>query len=423
MKGLHGEAEAGERGTRAVAATWADATDRLSYKLSGSYYEQDAWDRDNLLPSGTPMPSEVLFQNRGTKQPKFDARVDWDSDPRRIWSVRGGLAGADGLTHSALGPGEFSPGSYYSYLEADRQSGNLDVRAYWNRLQAPYRIVLFGLDEQAASDTYVGEITRRVSVRNRHNLIFGGSVRLDRFDVSIAPGEQGRFETAAFVEDSLSVGPRVIAVAGGRVDKFDTTSAVFAPRLGLIVTPRPGQSARLTYNRAYRAPTLLENFIDVQLPSVVPIDPPFLYLQRVAGSTNLQMEQQDAFEIGYSAVRSRTAVFVTAYDQTVKNNIWFLPTSFYGPSAPPPGWPAALPVPGTREPVRLRESRQRPRPRHRAVGRCRVAAALRQRHVHVPGRPAPGGGGERDAAHHQPPVAPPGRRKSHLQRHALDRRR
>jgi iron complex outermembrane receptor protein len=346
MRGIHGEAALGERGTRAAAVTFADATDRLSYKLSGSYYEQDAWDRDNLLPSGAPMPREVLFENRGTKQPKMEARVDWDADPRRVWSVRGGLAGASGLTHSALGPGEFSSGSYYSYLEVDRQSDAFDVKAYWNRLYSPYRIVLFGLDEQATSDAYVAEITRRQTVRTRHSLTFGGSARLDRFDVSIAPDERSRVEMAGFLEDSITVAPHLTAVAGARVDKFDTTSAVVAPRIGLIVTPRPAQSLRFTYNRAYRAPTLLENFIDVSLPAAVPLVPPFYYLQRVLGSTDLKMEHQDAFEVGYSAaLNSKTAVFATVYDQTVKNNIWFFPTSFYGPWTPPPGWPTAIPVP------------------------------------------------------------------------------
>src|SRR4030095_11360067 len=114
----------------------------------------------------------------------------------------------------------------------------------------------------------------------------------------------------------------------------------------LIITPRPAQSVRFTYNRAYRAPTLLENFVDVPLPAAVPLDPPFYYFQRALGSTDLKMEKQDAFEVGYSAaLNSKTAVFATVYDQTVKNNIWFFPTSFYGPFAPPPGWPTALPVP------------------------------------------------------------------------------
>lgn len=340
MEGLRGHLGFGERGTRSAGVTWADSTDRLSYKLSGSYFEQDPWDRDNVLPDGSPMPPAAIFENRGTKQPKFDVRVDWDADRSRVWSIRGGLAGANGLTHSALGPGEFASGSYSSYLELDRRSDDLDIKLYWNRLDAPFRIVLFGLDEDATNDTFVSEVTRRLSVGDSHSFTFGGSVKLDRFDVTIAPEERRRFDAGGFLEDRVKVSSNLSLVVGGRLDKFDTTDAVFAPRLGLVLSPKPAHSFRVTYNRAYRAPSLLENFLDVTLPAVVPLDPPFFYSQLSLGSTDLKMEEQDAVEIGYTGVlNSRTTVFATVYHQRIKNNIWFLPVSFYGPGAPPPGWP------------------------------------------------------------------------------------
>jgi outer membrane receptor protein involved in Fe transport len=340
MEGLRGHLGFGERSTRTGGLTWADSTDRLSYKLSGSYFEQGPWDRDNLLPNGSPMPSAVTFENRGTKQPKFDARVDWDADRTRVWSLRGGMAGANGLVHSALGPAEFGSGSYSSYLELDHGSDDLDFKLYWNRLDAPFRIVLFGLDEDATTDSYVSELTRRLRVGAHHSVTLGGSARLDRFDVTIAPDDRSRFDVATFVEDKVTVSRIVSVVIGGRLDKFDTTKAVFAPRIGLVLSPKPVHSFRLTYNRAYRAPSLLENFVNLSLPAVVPLDPPFFYSQFSVGSTELEMEKQDAVEIGYTGVlNSRTTVFATVYNQTIKNNIWFLPVSFYGPGAPPPGWP------------------------------------------------------------------------------------
>jgi iron complex outermembrane receptor protein len=339
MKGLRGSVGFGERGTKTFGAVWADATDRVSYKISSSYFEQDAWERDNLLPDGSPMPVLAQFVNRGTRQPKVDVRVDWDADRNRVWSVRGGMAGANGLIHSALGPVEFESGSYYSYLELDYRSEDVGFKAYWNRLDSPFRLVLFGLDESSTNDTYVSELTRRLRL-GRHTLTFGGSLRADRFDITVAPADTGRVDAAAFVENRMTVNSTLSVIAGGRLDKFDTTGAVFSPRVGAVVTPLPAHSFRATYNRAYRAPSLLENFVDVSLPSVVPTDPPFVYFQRSLGSTELEMEKQDAFEIGYTgALTPRTVVFATAYHQSIKNNVWFLPVSFYGPGAPPPGWP------------------------------------------------------------------------------------
>ena len=339
LAGLRGQFGGGGRDTLIASATWADATDRLSYKLSGSYYQQGAWDRDNLLPNGQPMPALATFENRGTKQPKFEARVDWDGSATHVWSLSGGVAGANGLQHSAIGPGEFDRGSHYDYVSLDRRSRGLDVRGYWNHFHAPYRIVLFGLDEKATSDVYVGEAIKRLVLPHGQNLTFGGSLRLDHFDVSIAPDDHNRSNGAAFVEDKITFGAKLDVVAGGRLEKFDTTKAVFAPRVGVVVTPVPTHSFRATYNRAYRGPSLLENFVNVALPAVVQ-DPPFLYAQYTLGSTDLEMEKQDAAEVGYTGVFGRhTTVFATVYTQNVVNDIQFFPVSFYGPGVPAPGWP------------------------------------------------------------------------------------
>jgi iron complex outermembrane receptor protein len=339
IAGFRGEVSFGERGTKSVNGTWAAATDSISYKLAGSYFEQDAWDRPTLLPNGNPMPATALFTNRGTSQPKIDVRIDWDRDRNRVWSLRGGLAGANGLIHTGIGPADLDAGAYASYLEVQRSSDEMDLRVYWNRLDAPFRFVLFGLDEDAVNDTFVGEVTRRVTIGSRHRLTFGGTIRADKFDLTIAPHENGRVDGAAFLEDKVTVNRVLTVVAGGRVDKFDTTNAVFAPRLGVVVTPAPAHAFRVTYNRAYRAPSLIENFANIALPAFLP-DPPFEYSQLALGSTELEMEKQDAVEIGYTAViGSRATVFATVYDQRISNNILFLPVAFYGPHNPPPEWP------------------------------------------------------------------------------------
>jgi len=341
MLGLHGYFGAGELGSVSAGVTWADATPALSYKLSASYIQHDAYPRDNTLPDGSPMPASAQFENRGTRQPKFDARIDWKEDGDRLWSVRGGLSGAYGLIHSALGPGEFADGSYAGYLEAHRQGSNYDFKVYWNRLYWPFRIVLFGLDETASNDTYAAEATRQFNPHPRHRLTTGGSIKLDRFDISVAPSDRQRFDGAAFVEDKILLGDHVTAIAGARVDKFDTTGAVFSPRVGVVVAPTPAHTFRAAYNRAYRAPSLLENFAYVSLPAVLPLPEPFLYFQTAQGSTDLDMESHDAFEVGYTgALNRRTVVFATVYDQKAHDKIWFVPVGFYGPANPPPGWPA-----------------------------------------------------------------------------------
>ena len=364
MQGFSGHLGFGERGTATATATWADAHKQFAYKVTGSYFEHDAWDRDNLLPDGSPMPPTTVFENRGTKQPKFDVRVDWDANPSRVWSIRSGVAGANGLLHTALGPIEFTSGSYASYLELDYRSDRFDFKTYWNRLDAPFGIVLFGLDEDAVNNTYVADVARRFAFGGRHKLVTGASVRLDQFDITVVPENSYRVDASVFAEDKIQLGSRSEVVLGARVDKFDTTAAVVSPRLGLVGRATPVHAFRVAYNRAYRAPSLLENFVDLSLPAVAPTNPPFFYFQRSQGSTDLEMERQDAFEVGYTGVvSSALTVSATVYDQRIKNNIWFLPVSFYGPGSPPPGWPGdpnAFPIqPHTYTFVNLGEVRDR----------------------------------------------------------------
>src|SRR5262249_1829147 len=44
---LSGWLATGTHGAESVHALWADARQGVSYKVSGSYFRQDAWDRDN----------------------------------------------------------------------------------------------------------------------------------------------------------------------------------------------------------------------------------------------------------------------------------------------------------------------------------------------------------------------------------------
>ncbi|MFC2172632.1 TonB-dependent receptor plug domain-containing protein, partial [Acidobacteriota bacterium] len=60
----------GERDTFSAYFRWADAMEKVSYKLSASYYTQDPWDRQDTLPNGDPLPPTAVYENEGTEQPK-----------------------------------------------------------------------------------------------------------------------------------------------------------------------------------------------------------------------------------------------------------------------------------------------------------------------------------------------------------------
>ncbi len=130
---------------------------------------------------------------------------------------------------------------------------------------------------------------------------------------------------------------------GARADHFDTIGTTLSPRASLFVTPRWNHVVRLTYNRAYRAPTHIENFMDVVTLNPIVLDPSlplFPLAVRGLGNPDLDEEFVDAYELGYSAVLGgRHAITIAVYHNEISDNIKFFTSELYGPGDPPPGWP------------------------------------------------------------------------------------
>lgn len=343
---------AGELGTLSASGRWAQAFDRLSYKANASYFEQDAWERVQTLPDGSPLPVGYAFENKGTKQPKADVRVDFDSQPGTAWSFKLGRGGTSGIVHTTIGPFAIQPGAHVTYGEVDFVRGGLDAKVYWNGLRGDAPNLINGLPFSFKNDTYVVDVTDRRVIGGRHVIVAGANARANRFDINLAPNENSRNDAGLFVEDLFTITPKLSLNFGARVDYFDTLGATFSPRTSLLYRPAPKHQIRLAYNRAYRAPSLIENFLDTPVPNAIPLGGPlFFFESRAVGNAELREEHVHALEVGYTVeIGRRALVTVSAYRNVVSNNIAFVPTSFFGPADPPPGWP--LP-PGTVPPFTL----------------------------------------------------------------------
>jgi iron complex outermembrane receptor protein len=333
---------AGEVGTREASVRWAEKRNTIGYTLSASYFEQDAWPRDNTLPNGAPFPAGYAFKSEGTRQPKFDLRFDWDPKPGTTWSYRAGYGGSEGIINTGLGPFRMERGSYLAYLETDYTRGPWEAKAYWNHLDIHSPSVLFPVDTTTTTDTVVGEFVGHRAF-GQQALTFGANLRLNHFDLSIAPSEHSRNDAGAFVEDQWFLNPRLTVNLGIRGDKFDTLATTFSPRVGLWFMPQRRHVVRLSYDRAFRAPSLVENFMDIDLPTAIPIapgTPPFVLVSKAVGDRSLHPEVAHAIELGYSVTLDRRSTLsLTLYQHSIKDNIRFLPVAFFGPSDPPPGWP------------------------------------------------------------------------------------
>lgn len=335
----------GELGTILGSLTHAGVSEGgWGYKLSASYFEQDPYERPSGLIPGTTTPYPP-FDNEGTKQPKFDIRLDRDLTENSFVSFAGGYAGTDGLVHSGIGPFDIERGAALTYAKADWYRGALRASAFANFLDADSQNLLAigttgrPLTFSFETRTYNVDVSNTNAVGNRHIITYGLNARKNEFDLSIAPAGDGRNEFGVFLQDEILMGP-ARWVVGARWDDIDSIGSVVSPRTALLWSPAGQQTFRVSFSRAYRAPSLINNYLDTAILSRVVLPTgPFVFATRAAGNPDLHEERMDAYEVGYVGTFSRhVIVSVSVYRNKTTDATDFFPATFYS-SAPPAGWP------------------------------------------------------------------------------------
>ncbi len=400
-------------GTNATVAR--APSDRLAYRISAGYFRSDAFARptgripvidDPRVPGATvggayypldgPGAFGSAFANRGTSQPKFDARVDQELSNGRL-SYSGGVAGTEGLSHSGVGPFDIQRGSYMGYAKVGYTRGDLRLQVFSNFLDgdAPNLLLPDPSTGQPVhlgfkAQTFDAEIGHSTFIGQRNFLTYGGNVRRNNFDITIAPTADDRLEIGAYLQDEIFF-DRFRLVLGGRVDKFgNLAKPVFSPRLAFMLKPGVDHSVTLSYNRAFRSPSIIDNFLDMRIVQPVDLSPlaafrpflpvllppglppavaqgalqqleqqldrttaqPFPLVVRAAGSdlpvgdaprSGITEESLTAYEASYSGTfGGRTTAGGAVYLNRQDNPISFVPlppdADPYTAQAPPPGW-------------------------------------------------------------------------------------
>jgi iron complex outermembrane receptor protein len=369
-----------------VGPTW-------SYRLSAGYFSSDPYSRPvgqvplgchplganpcrdangNALPGGFPVggaryPTELdgsgNFVNSGTGQPKVDLRVDQDLGTGGRLTYQAGYAGTEGIIHTGIGPFDIESGSYMAYGRAVYNKGALRIGVFANLVDA-HAPNLLQTDPATLKPVVLGFETRTYDLElgdarvlaGKHVLSYGGNYRRNEFDITMAPGSKDRNELGAYLQEEFFVS-RFRLAAGVRADKFGNLDHwVFSPRVSLMYKPTPEHSLRASYNRAFRSPSVINNYLDQSIfsPSAVDLRPlapllppeqrglvpdePFLLVVRTTGQANLREERVDALELAYTgSFGERTTVGLAVYQNVIDDNINF--TSLTPDSEHPQGLP------------------------------------------------------------------------------------
>ena len=387
--------------------------DKVSWRLSAGYFNSDPYSRPvgvvggcqplvpcvpnpldpTLLTGGGVYPPDQpglrAFENRGTSQPKVDLRVDQDFTNGGRMTYQGGYAGTTGIIHTGLGPFDIQSPSWLVYGKLQYTKGALKAAAFGNFVdaQAPNLLLRNPVDLQPIqlnfkTQTYDFEIGNSNVLGGKHILSYGGNLRRNNFDITITPTSEDRTEGGVYFQEEFFL-QKVRLAAGARVDKLgNLDKAVLSPRVSLMFKPTPSQSIRFSYNRAFRAPSVINNFLELpisgptvtQLAGLAPLLPPplrpfvqpFVLTVRGVGSNvvapkyNLTEEHIDAFEVAYTdTIKNKTTIGLALYQNDQDDNINFTgltPTkdnpqglpglSFYSVTNPARGISVAGPLAG-----------------------------------------------------------------------------
>lgn len=336
---------AGELSTKYGSVTHAGVADTLGYKVSAGYYEQDAYPRPTSFPLPTGGRGNLFpFDNEGTEQPKVDLRLDWDLSEGSTFGVSGGYAGTSGIVHTGIGPFKVENGANLAYGKVDWNRRALHVGLFGNFLEADSENFLATdlsgkrLPFAFASKTYNLDLSNTSVLGDRAILTYGANARSSTFDLEIAPRGDSRDELGAFAQGEFMFGQHVRWMASARYDDVEVVDPVFSPRTSLMLSPNQHHTFRLSYNEAFRAPSVVNSFIDTRIR--VPIAP---FPITISGNENLNEERMEAIEAGYVGTFDNGLMMSLAlYRNKITDSIDFFQKDTYSATNLPPGIPAVF---------------------------------------------------------------------------------
>jgi outer membrane receptor for ferrienterochelin and colicin len=331
--------------------------DQWAFKIGGGFLTQDAFARPKGNMPGTNIPYPA-FDNEGTVQPNVEGRVDYGlPDGKQHFIFSGGSGGTSGIVHGPNGPVKIANGYMKSNGKVDYLRGSLKITSYVN-LSGGKGTYLWWPDPATGkpseshdtNQTYHIEFSDYRNVRGKHLIRYGGNFRHNEFNLMMASKADNRSEGGAYLHDEIFFSDYFRLDIGARIDKFEMVEGTaISPRLAFIVKPAKSHTLRVSYNRAYVAPTILVQFFDYPLITTIDlglIDPLLAgnyYTFPIAsrGNRDIKKPSLNAYEIGYSAVMADDRVHLGAafYINDSKNGIGNDITEYYDSENPPPGWP------------------------------------------------------------------------------------
>ena len=359
------EVAGGSRDYMDAQARWAGSHGSWGYKLTGEYQAANDYSNTLVYPSVTT-PS-------GASGPLSERGADWRSDVTRGTATLAyylsnggrlqavaGLSKLNGIGQTNVGRNQLSNYGYRDY-QLQYVSPRWFAQAYLTNSLPGSTFQLNGYTQNSAryptinADSvkrlsafpgdgrlYAAEVqnnfalgtllpTGTTALDNTH-ITYGVQVRRDRVSSYmhwLSDRQSGKAirndQTGVYGQVETPVTSMLKLVAAGRYDKPNKYDAQFSPKGAVLFTPWADQTFRVTFNRAFKSPTVLQT--DFYYPDFQPLIGVFgnthgfvvkngtaANATVVATYEPIRPELNDTWELGYKGIlRNRLYVDITGY--------------------------------------------------------------------------------------------------------------
>jgi hemoglobin/transferrin/lactoferrin receptor protein len=169
-------------------------------------------------------------------------------------------------------------------------------------------------------------LSTNLATGEQTNVLLGEVFPLRDFPISYTT------ETAAFIEDTMSIGDNWTVIAALRADRYELSPDVDAmyladypdyetthldesdisPKLGVIYSITPGVDAYIQYSHGFRAPPYSDANVSLELP---------MFGVRAVPNPDLESESSDGFDIGLRWYGLRSTARLSAFRSRYKDFI------------------------------------------------------------------------------------------------------
>ncbi|MCG8370165.1 MAG: TonB-dependent hemoglobin/transferrin/lactoferrin family receptor [Proteobacteria bacterium] len=225
-----------------------------------------------------------------------------------------------------------TPVSIDRYFSYDQEIRGLEINL-WKNFDgdtASHRVGVGVEYRERRTEEFRDGLSTNLSTGDRTNVLLGEVFPLRDFPVSDTT------ETAAFIEDTISIGERWTVIAAVRADRFDLEPDVDAmyledyptyettgldesdlsPKLGVIYGITPAIDAYVQYSHGFRAPPYSDANVSLDVP---------FFRYRAVPNPDLKSETSDGVDIGlrWHGMRhsARVSAFRTDYENFIETKV------------------------------------------------------------------------------------------------------